>query len=211
MTHHAYLPIHTSTMPDPILLDDGEWEGLPTPLSPGMVIAFNSTQHDLSLCSKGVSAANPKGYPIATNILLLNKTGDVVLQISIRRARNAVLFNAQAKESLLDGWGQSESIPLSMVNPSPLTSGLTISVCDRGDKYQILFNLSTVHYFAKRFPGPATSVVYLDKSNGKPTLTLSDSLTVHVRKIDTLPAHERGPIESGKYVHVLQNCEIHNL
>ena len=198
-------------MTDSILLEDGEWEGLPTPLSSGMVIAFNSAQHDFTLCSKGVSAANPKGYPISTNISLFNKMGDVVLHISIRRARNAVLFNAQAKESVLDGWGQPESIPLSMVNPSPLTTGLTILVCDRGDKYQILFNLTTVHYFTKRFPGPATAVFYLDKSNGKPTSTLSNSLTVHVRKIDTLPIHEKGPINSGKYVYVLQNCEIHTL
>lgn len=198
-------------MPDPIQLDAGQWERLPIPLSTGMVVAFNSAQHDLTLCSKGISAANPKGHPIATDIRLLNKTADVVLQISIRRAQNAVVFNAQARESLLDGWGQPESIPLNIVNPSPLTSGLTISVCDRGDKYQILFNLTTVHYFAKRFLGPATSVEYLDKSFGNSTPTLSEELTVDVRKIDTLPAHERGPIDSGKYVHFLQNFGTHRL
>ena len=191
----------------------GEWMDLRPPLSSGMVIALHSAEQYLALCSKG----NPKGYQIETNIQLLNSTEDVVLEISIRRAENAVLFNAQAKESVLDGWGQPESIPLSMVNPSPSTSGLTILVCDRGDKYQILFNLSTVHYFTKRFSGPATSVKYLDRSHisvvsyGKVTATLSQALRVSVRKINALPAHERGPIDSGKYVHVLQISGTHSL
>jgi hypothetical protein len=197
-------------------LNAGQRMSLRTPLSTGMVIALHSAEQDLALCSKGVSAANPKGYLIETKIQLHNMTtagyiGDIVLEISIRRAENAVLFNAQAKESVLDGWGQPESIPLSMVNPSPSTSGLTILVCDRGDKYQILFNLSTVHYFTKRFPGPATWVTYLDMSYGKVTETLSETLTVNVRKIKALPAHERGPIESGKYVHVLQISGTHSL
>jgi len=196
-------------MSDSITLNAGYWMNLPIPLSTGMVIAFHSAQQDLAPCSKGASAANPNGHPIETNIQLCNTkvgrdTGHILLEISIRRAENAVLFNAQAKESVLDGWGQPESIPLSMVNPSPSTSGLTILVCDRGDKYQILFNLSTVHYFAKRFPGPTTSVLYLDESNGKPTSTLSETLKVNVRKINALPAHERGPIDSGKCVHLLQ-------
>jgi len=187
---------------------------LPDPFSSGfnaMLIAFHSAQQDLALCSQGASTANPKGYPIETNIRLYNDKGDVILEISIRRAQNAVVFNAQAKESVLDGWGQPESIPLSMFNPSPSTSGLTILVCDRGDKYQILFNLSTVHYFVKRFRGPATSVEYLDKSHGKPTSTLSQTLTVNVQRIDALPAHERRPIDSGKYVHVLQIFGTHSL
>lgn len=182
-------------------------KNLPTRLSSGMVIAFNSAGCNLAPCSKGASAANPEDYPIETNIQLFNKIEDVVLEISIRRAQNAVLFNAQAKESVLDGWGRPESIPLNIVNPSPLTSGLTILVCDRGDKYQILFNLSTVHYFTKRFPGPATSVKYKDQFAGLPTSTLSYWLKVYVRKIHTLPAHEREPIESGKYVYVVQISE----
>lgn len=184
--------------PELIHLEDGEGAYLRTHLFKGMVVAFHAAQHNLAPCPRGPSTDNPKGYPIETDIHLLNKIGDVVLKISIRRAQNAVLFNAQAKESLLDGWGRPESIPLNIVNPSPPTSGLTISVCDRGDKYQILFNLSTVHYFAKRFPGPATLVFYDDKSCGKPTPTLWNTLTVHFRTIGLLPGHQKGPIESGQ-------------
>ena len=185
-------------------LTDGQWLVLQTPLTAGMVVTLNSDKQDLSPCSKGASTANPKGGPIQTNIQLLNDEDDVVLEISIRREQNSVLFNAQAKQSALDGWGQPESIPLSVINPSPSTSGLTILVCDRKDKYQILFNLTTVHYFAKRLPGPATSVQYVNRSPGNPTLALSVTLKVDVRKIDSLPAHEKGPINSGRYAHVPQ-------
>jgi len=172
-----------------------------------MVIALRSDLQDFTPCSNVANSANPKGHPIETEINLENKTGDVVLQISIRRSQNAVVFNAQVKQSLLDGWGQPESVPLNVINPSPSTSGLTILVCDRGDKYQILFNLTTVHYFAKRMYGPVSSLTYQDKSCGKPTPTLSAELKVHVRDLDDLPSHERGPINSGKHVHILEFAE----
>ena len=153
---------------------------LETPLSTGMVVALSSGHHDFTPCSDVANSANPKGHRIETNINLENKAGDVVLQISIRRAQNVVLFNAKAKNSVLDGWGQPESVPMNLINPSPSTSGLTILVCDRGDKYQILFNLTTVHYFVKRREGAACLVKYEDKSCDKPTPTLSPTLLVSV-------------------------------
>jgi len=103
-------------------LSNGEWLGLTTPLTAGMVIIINSDEQDLSPFPNGPGAAKPKG-PIETNIQLLNDAKDVVLEISIRRAQNAVLFNSRAKESALDGWGQPESIPLSVVGPPPRPQG----------------------------------------------------------------------------------------
>jgi len=121
---------------------------------PGKLIAFKSDAFDL----RGL-------LDHATNLDLYNDHNDILLRITIRRGHNKVFFNDRANKSLVDGWGQEQSVDLNPVDISRWRRfGVTISVHDcstqSSERYQILFDLSTVYIFDKRFLGPAIKVVY---------------------------------------------------
>lgn len=176
---------------------------LKTPLQMGMVIAFKSEHFDLTSSSDLGS----------TKLQLWNEDNDIVLQILIQRRPNMVLFmlNACRQLSLLDGWGKAEEIRNVASSWSP-TSNFTISVHDCGDQYQVLFNLTTVHYFHKRFSitSTATKVTYLQESGAG---TLSQSLKVSVYKVTSLPSEEKLAIQTGRQVQDVCFLEFtaHNL
>ncbi|KIM47270.1 hypothetical protein M413DRAFT_440730 [Hebeloma cylindrosporum] len=74
---------------------------LPLYLSQGMVVAFKSTRFDLSR-----SAVNTR----ATHLDLYTAENDIVLRITIRGGQSKVFFNDRADKSLLDGWGEEQSV-----------------------------------------------------------------------------------------------------
>jgi len=162
---------------------------LKTPLQMGMVLAFKSEHLDITPSNLG-----------PTKLQLWNEDNDIALQILIQRRPNRVIFmtNACRQLSLLDGWGKAEEIRNVASSSSP-TSNFTISVHDCGYQYQVLFNLTTVHYFHKRFSitSTATKVTYLQESGAG---TLSQSLKVSVYKVTTLPYKEKLAIQTGRQV-----------
>ena len=167
-----------------------------------MIIAFKSTRFDLHL-----SPPNTTTRSSATHLVLYNVKNDIILRITIRNGQNKVFFNDRADKSLLDGWGQEQSADLSPVDVQRWKrSGVTISVhypCPRTRfKYQILFDLTTVFYFAKRFPEPVTKIGYSVTTQSH----LSDPLKVFCYEIDDLPLVERQAIKSGKWVDLRVWC-----
>jgi len=157
---------------------------LKTPLQKGMVLTFKSDYLDLTPSDLG-----------STRLQLWNKDKDVVLQILIQRRPSRVLFNAGTQLSPLDGWGRAEEIT-NITNSWP-TSNFAISVHDCGTQYQVLFNLTTVYYFHKRFSttSTVTKVTYLQESRAE---TLHRSLKVSVYNLAALPAKEKQAIETGR-------------
>jgi len=170
-------------------LELGESIYLKTPLSKGMVLAFKSRRLDLT--PPKIESMDP------TRLQLWNKAGEIVLQISIFCKRNEVSFNSRTLVSLLDGWGGRETIR-NIATSFQSTSQFTISVHDCGDEYQILFNLTTVHFFQKRFSvnSRVTKVTYRQGSDYSAT-TLSPSLRVLLYDPDSLPTTEKIALRSG--------------
>lgn len=162
---------------------------LKTPLQMGMVIAFKSEHLDLTPSDLG-----------PTKLQLWNENNDIVLQILIQRRPNMVPFmlNACRQMSPVDGWGEAEEIRNVASSWSP-AANFTISVHDRGDQYQVLFNLTTVHYFHKRFSmsSTATKVTYLQEYGAR---TLSRLLKASVFKVASLPSKEKLAIQTGRQV-----------
>ncbi|KIM36576.1 hypothetical protein M413DRAFT_424693 [Hebeloma cylindrosporum] len=152
---------------------------LVSPAGPGTLIAFKMNQLHRE-----------------TRLDLYNDNEDIVLRITICRRQNKIFFNDHSYHSLLDGWGQEKSVDL---NPVDLKrwrrSGVTISVhnCSTylAERYQILLDLTTVYYFATRFPGPVTSIIYSTSGS------LSDASGVVSYPLETLPFMEREAITSG--------------
>jgi hypothetical protein len=166
--------------------------------SAGMIIAFKSTRFDLHLQLAPTVGATRS----ATHLDLFNIKNDIILRITIRNGQNKVFFNDRADKSLLDGWGQEQSVDLSPVDVERWKrSGVTISVHDPSprtrskERYQILFDLTTVFYFDKRFPEPAIKMGYSVVTEYH---QLSDPLKVFCYELDDLPLAERQAIESGK-------------
>jgi len=168
-------------------------------LAPGGIVAFKSKIFDLS----------GPGWE-ATHLKLYNQNGEITLRISIRGGQ--AHFNDRAAKSLLDGWGEEQSVDLDPVDVDRWKrSGVTISVHDcsthSSERYQILFNLTTMLNFNKRFPGPATKVVYRTTLGGvKWPIHLSwSSHLSHILKVlsynlNDLPLEEKNAIESGRFV-----------
>jgi len=164
---------------------------LQTPLTRGMVLAFKFGRLDLTT-PKSESVADP------TMLQLWNEAGDIVLQVEIYTKRNEVAFNSHAQMSLLDGWGERETVH-NIATSFQSTSRFTISVQDCGDTYQVLFNLTTIHFFQKRISinSPATKVSYQQGSDSHSTTALSPSLQVIVYNVDSLPTEEKKAIRLG--------------
>jgi hypothetical protein len=174
--------------------------------SAGMIIAFKSTRFDLNYHQSTPFNPHLSGPttapPTATHLDLYNAKNDIVLRITFRNGQDKVFFNDRADKSLLDGWGQEQSVDL---NPEDVEkwrrSGVTISVhyslpnSRSNEQYQILFDLTTVFYFDIRFPEPAIKMGYSVSTQFD---QLSDPLKVFCYKFDDLPLVERQAIESGK-------------
>jgi len=168
---------------------------LPLNLSPGMIIAFKSTEFDLT-----TEGALKKAQ---ATLDLYNKNNDIILRIKVRKGKNKVFFNYFARKSLVDGWGEEKSVDL---NPRDIEkwkrSGVTISVHDCSTRpegrYQILFDLITVCYFDKHFHGPVTKAIYRESPENNSRPHLSNSLNVVSYLLNDLSPKERQAITSGR-------------
>ena len=170
---------------------------LPVNLSPGMIIAFKSSLFDLTTTRGAL-----KGGSQATLDLYNNKK-DIILRIKICKGRNKVFFNDFARKNLVDGWGQEQSVDLSPTDIEKWQrSGVTISVHDCSthseQKYQILFDLTTVCYFDKHFPGPAIKASYREAPEDTSRPHLSNPVKVVVYLLKDLSPKETQAILSGR-------------
>ena len=171
--------------------------------SAGKIIAFKSTRFDLHLLPHPTTNLRATAArSSATHLDLYNIKNDIILRITIRFGQNKVFFNDRADKSLLDGWGQEKSVDLNPVDVERWKRlGVTISVYDpyprahSKEQYQILFDLTTVFYFDKRFPEPAIKMGYSLTAEYQ---HLSVPLKFFCYGLDDLPLVERQAIESGK-------------
>jgi hypothetical protein len=194
--------LHTSIMAK----DLSAGKDLPLRLVPGRIVALKSAKFDLTVPSDNDWASvSPR-----MDLDLWNINNDLILRITILRGRNKVFFNDRADKSLLDGWGQEKSVELSQVDVDKWQrSGVTISVHDCStaskEQYQILFDLTTMCRFDKRFPGPAIMIHYSAQKSPDGTSDsgipaqgiLSDPLKVLTYKLDDLPPVEKQALNSG--------------
>jgi hypothetical protein len=174
--------------------------------SSGIIIAFKSTKFDLTVPSDNARVSvSPR-----MDLDLCNINNDIILRITILRGINKVFFNDHANKSLLGGWGQEQSVELSQVDVDGWRrSGVTISVHDCStpskERYQILFDLTTICFFDKRFPGPPIKIEYSAQrspdgisDSGIPAHgVLSDPLKVFTYNLDDLPLVEKQAVKSG--------------
>jgi hypothetical protein len=166
---------------------------LKSQLSTGVIIVLKSTQFNLEDLQDGMVHA--------THLDLYNKHNDIVLRITIRRGQNKVFFNDRAHKSLSNGWGQKQSLDLSLADVDRWKrSGVKISIQDCSTpsekRFQVYFNLTTVYSFKKRFPGLATKLVYSSTAKFcRPQL--STPLEVSFYELNDLPLVERQVVESG--------------
>ena len=163
------------------------------PAGPGTVIVFKTNRLNIA------------GGAKETCLDLYNNNEDIVLRMTIHRGQNRLFFNDRAHQSLGDGWGREKSVDLSPVDVERWhRSGVSISVhnCSTylGERYQILFDLTTVFYFATRFPGPAITIGYSTITTLFQPQILSDPLEVVSYQLNTLPSRERQAITSGASV-----------
>ena len=161
--------------------------------STGMIVAFKPDKFDLSV--------QPMAGDHETQLELYNQNGDITICIIIRRGHNKVFFNDHADKSLLDGWGQERSVDLDPIDLDKWRSGVTISVHDCSTRYQILFNLTTVYNFEKRFLEPAIKVAYREKRpvfNDRCPSQLANPLKLLCYRLSDLPLTEQQAIEAGR-------------
>ncbi|KAA8893847.1 galectin [Sphaerosporella brunnea] len=114
---------------------------------PDGIIVFHSAILDLNPSKTGTSE-------IDNTAINLKHGNDILLHISIRRKENAVVFNSKTANG---NWGAEERIVLKGAFSGPNT---TITVYNHGDRFQILFDYHTVHYYNKRIQANADNVSY---------------------------------------------------
>lgn len=107
---------------------------------------------------------------------LLSGDNDFLIHVSFRRAENAIVFNSMAAGG---GWGAEERVPLAgkFVGPNN-----TVTICDHGDRFQILIDGHTVKYYNKRIAKNAKNISY----TMNPNQTSAFSNPVAVRTYDSL-------------------------
>jgi hypothetical protein len=132
------------------------------------IVNFQSSELDLKPSSTGT------GQLDNTSLNLMHG-GDICLHISIRRNEDAVVFNAKPANG---NWGTEERIKLEGSFKGPCTS---ITVCDDGDRYQILFDYHTVHNFNKRMHKEAgvNRVSYRANANQTPPFSKTLAMSVY--------------------------------
>lgn len=178
--------------------------------SPGMIIALKSAKFNLMMPSDNDWASvSPR-----MDLNLWNINNDLILHIMIVRGQNKVFFNDCTDKSLLDSWGQKQSVELSQEDIDRWQhSGVTISVhnCSTPSKehYQILFDLTTMCHFNKHFPGPLIMIQYSawqspDDTGNLGKLAhgiLSNPLKVFTYNVDNLSLMEKQAVKSGGWVN----------
>lgn len=113
-----------------------------------------------------------------TDINLLNSSGQMILHIAFRRTENVIVFNTFRANR----WESEERVGFEghftyedgHIKPAP-----SITICDHGDRFQVMINHRTIHYFNKRFlDSNATAISYNSSPNHKSLF--SDNLDVDV-------------------------------
>jgi Galactoside-binding lectin len=114
-----------------------------------------------------------------TNINLLNASGQFILHIAFRRDENVIVFNTyrgnvwEAEERIsFEGHFTSEDGHIQL-SPS-------ITICDQDDRFQVMINYRTIHYFKKRFLDNAAAISYNCDIAGSSHKLFSDNLDVDV-------------------------------
>ena len=128
------------------------------------IIVFQSAKLDLTP-STGSGIDN-------TAVNILDAAGDYLLHISIRRAQNAIVLNSKTAGG---AWGTEERVTL---EGRFVDDGLntTIAVYDHGDRYQVLIDYKTIHYYNKRILENGSAVSYT--INADQVSPFSDTLAV---------------------------------
>ena len=183
-------------------------EELPLRLSPGKIVALKSAKFDLTAPhDNDWVSVSPR-----MDLDMWNINNDIILRISILKGKNKVFFNDRADKSLLDGWGEEKCVELSQEDVDKWQrSGVTISVHDcstaSNEQYQILFDLTTMCHFDKRFPGPPIKIEYSAQRSPNDTSDsgklvnahgiLSDPLKVLTCNLEDLSLVEKLAVKSG--------------
>lgn len=106
------------------------------------------------------------------NIMINILCGDnILLVISLRRDIEKIIFNSKPAGG---SWGAEERVDLKGVFSCNYP---TIRVYDHGDRFQILADSETIHYYQKRISGNADSFSY--ETQKSPSIC-SDTLAVTV-------------------------------
>jgi hypothetical protein len=127
------------------------------------IIVFQSAKLDLTP-STGSGIDN-------TAVNLISADSDILLTISIRRTENAIVLNSKPANG---NWGTEERVTLKGLFDNGLNT--TITVYDHGDRFQILINYNTIHYYVKRIQKNAAAVLYAINPNQ--VSPFSDTLAV---------------------------------
>lgn len=162
----------------PYYLAKGTMVKLQKAVEPGGMLCFQSSSWDWRTAQKGDS----------TDLGLLNDAGDHLLNISLRQGDNVIILNSRYASG---SWGAEEKIRL---RDSFVASNFSISVCHRGDRYEILFSYQPAIYYTKRIDGVISGVSYTVNGTYSP---LSEELIVSA--FDTMEQLAR--------TNHLANCE----
>ena len=127
------------------------------------IIVFQSATLDLGP-NTGTGGDN-------THVDINSTDGDVLLTVAIRRAENAIVLNSKPADG---SWGKEERVKLEGLFVNGLNT--TITVYDHGDRFQVLIDYNTIHYFVKRIQKNGTAVSYLINANS--SSPFSDTLAV---------------------------------
>ena len=124
---------------------------------------------------------------------LYTKIGDIALRITINKAKREVQLNSRTSNQ----WGIDETAQLP---PNAWGGPISIYIYDRGDRYQVMVGLVTVHSFLKRIKTPC-GIVKVGYSLPDPgpqwDPTLSRRLAVSVCRFSDLSDRVRKAIEDG--------------
>ncbi|EDR05834.1 galectin [Laccaria bicolor S238N-H82] len=118
------------------------------------IIVFRSTKLDLTP-SFGPGIDN-------TSVNIMSAADDYLLHINIsfRRAQKAIVFNSKRANR---SWGPEERVTLEGLFLNGLHT--TITVYDHGDRFQVLIDYKTIHYYVKRFHKNGAAVLYKYNTN----------------------------------------------
>ena len=165
-----------------------------TILRSGQRIPLNFTPGNILALKPSLLAKPPASFEFA---LGLHNTKDDIL-LGILFSTTCITFQDRARRSLGDGWGKAHKVNMAHMDLKG-RSLLAVKVSihhyltdSKFGRYQILFNGITIAHFKKRFPGPATKIVYWVGTLGPP------SWDVDVYQVDDLLPEERLALGLGR-------------
>ena len=150
-------------------------------------LPLNFTSGNILALKPTPLAKPPASFEFA--LALANKKDDILLYIAF--CTEFIKLSDRACRSLGDGWGESHKVDMAKVDlkgQSLLAVKVSIHhyLTDSGfGRYQVLFDGITIAHCEKRFPGPATKIVYCIGTLGPP------SWDVNVYQVDDLLPKER--------------------